>query len=375
MTLGVSEEQEELRTSVRRFLADRAPITRVRELMADDDGTDLAVWTQAGQQLGLQSLAIPEAYGGAGFSFAEQVIVLEEFGAALYGGPYLASAVLAATALLASPDESVRQQLLPGIASGETIATLAFTEDDGSWDPGAIKLSAVKEGEHWKLDGHKSFVLDGATAGLILVVAATDGGLSLFAVDGDTVDDAGGLTRTALPTLDQTRKLARLEFTGVAGQLIGSLGDADAILDRTLDVAAIALAAEQLGGAQRALDMAVEYGKIRHQFGRPIGSFQAIKHRCADLLLEVESLRSAVGYAAAAVAEDSEEIPVLASLLKAYASETYFHVAAENIQIHGGIGFTWEHDAHLYFKRAKSTQLFLGDGNYHRDRLATRIGL
>ncbi len=371
MTLGVSEEQEELRTSVRRFLADRAPITRVRELMETGDGTDQAVWAQAGEQLGLQSLAIPEAYGGAGFSFAEQVIVLEEFGAALYGGPYLASAVLAATALLASPDESARQQLLPPIASGETVATLAFTEDDGSWDPGAIKLSAVKEGEHWKLDGHKSFVLDGGTAGLILVVAATDGGLSLFAVDGD----AAGLTRTALPTLDQTRKLARLEFTGVAGQLIGSLGDADAVLDRTLDVAAIALAAEQLGGAQRALDMAVEYGKIRHQFGRPIGSFQAIKHRCADLLLEVESLRSAVGYAAAAVAEDSEEIPVLASLLKAYASETYFHVAAENIQIHGGIGFTWEHDAHLYFKRAKSSQLFLGDGNYHRDRLATRIGL
>ena len=371
MMLGVSAEQEELRASVRRFLADRAPLARVRELMETDDGTDRAVWTQAGEQLGLQGLAIPEAYGGAGFSFAEQAIVLEEFGAALYGGPYLASAVLAATALLAGPDESARQQLLPGIASGETIATLAFTEDDGSWDPGSIKLSAVKEGESWKLDGHKSFVLDGASAGLILVVAATDGGLSLFAVDGA----ASGLTRTVLPTLDQTRKLARLEFTGVPGQLIGSLGDASAVLDRTLDVAAIALAAEQLGGAQRALDMAVEYGKIRHQFGRPIGSFQAIKHRCADLLLEVESLRSAVGYAAAAVAEDSDEIPVLASLLKAYASETYFHVAAENIQIHGGIGFTWEHDAHLYFKRAKSSQLFLGDGNYHRDRLATRIGL
>ena len=295
--------------------------------------------------------------------------MLEEFGAALYGGPYLASAVLAATALLASPDEGARRGLLPDIASGETVATLAFTEDDGSWDPGAIRLSAVKDGQDWRLDGHKSFVLDGGTAGLILVVAATDAGLSLFAVEGDAVG------RTALPTLDQTRKLARLEFAGVSGALIGSPGDAVAVLDRTLDVAAIALAAEQLGGAQRALDMAVEYAKIRHQFGRPIGSFQAIKHRCADLLLEVESLRSAVGYAAAAVAEDSPEIPVLASLVKAYASETYFHVAAENIQIHGGIGFTWEHDAHLYFKRAKSSELFLGDGSYHRERLATRIGL
>src|ERR1700759_2145620 len=179
MILGVSAEQEELRASVRRFLADRAPLSRVRALM-DDGETDWAVWEQAGSQRGLQGLAIPESYGGAGFSFAEQAIVLEEFGAALYGGPFLASAVLAATALLASPDESVRQQLLPGSAAGETIATLAFTEDDGSWDPGSIKLSAVKEGESWKLDGHKSFVRDGGTAGLILVVAASDGGLSLF---------------------------------------------------------------------------------------------------------------------------------------------------------------------------------------------------
>jgi alkylation response protein AidB-like acyl-CoA dehydrogenase len=374
MILGVSAEQEELRASVRRFLADRAPLSRVRALM-DDAETDWAVWEQAGAQLGLQGLAIPEAYGGAGFSFAEQAVVLEEFGAALYGGPYLASAVLAATALLASPDEGARRGLLPDIASGQTVATLAFTEDGGSWDPAAIRLSAVKDGPGvngaWRLDGHKSFVLDGATAGLILVAATTDAGLSLFAVEGD----AAGLGRAALPALDQTRQLARLEFAGVTGRLIGSPGDGAAALDRALDVAAVALAAEQLGGAQRALDMAVEYAKVRRQFDRPIGSFQAIKHRCADLLLEVESLRSAVGYAAAAVAEDSAEVPVLASLVKAYASETYFHVAAENIQIHGGIGFTWEHDAHLYFKRAKASELFLGDGAYHRERLANRIGL
>ena len=374
MILGVSAEQEELRASVRRFLADRAPMSRVRELM-DGGETDWAVWEQAGTQLGLQGLAIPENYGGAGFSFAEQAVVLEEFGAALYGGPYLASAVLAATALLASPDEGARRGLLPDIASGQTVATLAFTEDGGSWDPAAIRLSATKDGPGvngaWRLDGHKSFVLDGATAGLILVVAATDAGLSLFAVE----SDADGLSRVALPALDQTRQLARLEFAGVTGALIGSPGDGAAALDRALDVAAVALAAEQLGGAQRALDMAVEYAKVRRQFDRPIGSFQAIKHRCADLLLEVESLRSAVGYAAAAVAEDSAEIPVLAPLVKAYASETYFHVAAENIQIHGGIGFTWEHDAHLYFKRAKASELFLGDGAYHRERLAARIGL
>jgi len=377
MNLGDSAEQRELRGSVRRFLAERAPLARVRELMETADGTDPDVWRQASAQLGLPGIAVPEEYGGAGFSFAEQAIVLEELGAALFTGPYLASAVLAVTALLASDDEEAKKDLLPGIAAGETVATLAFTEDGGSWDPDPVRLTAATTTtEHgWRLGGHKSFVLDGHGADLILAIAATGTGgpenLSLFAVDGH----AAGLTRRALPTLDQTRKLARLEFSQVPARLIGEPGAARAVLGRTLDVTAVALAAEQLGGAQRALDMAVEYAKVRQQFGRPIGSFQAIKHRCADLLLEVESLRSAVGYAAAAVAAGSTEVPVLASLLKAYASEVYSHVAGENIQIHGGIGFTWEHDAHLYLKRAKASELFLGDGSYHRERLATRIGL
>src|SRR5258708_7440640 len=350
MKLAPSTEQQELREWVRRFLADRVPLQRVRELMDSADATDEKIWNYAAGQLGLQAMAIPEEYGGAGFTFAEQAIVLEELGAALYPGPYLASAVLAATALLASSDDDAKRDLLPGIAGGETVATLAFTEDDGSWEPDAIRLAATlassgqasssqasssQAGGGWVLDGHKSFVLDGHTASLILAVAKTDPGLSLFAVQAD----ADGLTRKQLPTLDQTRRLARLEFSSVPARLIRPPGDAAAILSRTLDVAAIAQAAEQLGGAQRALDMAVSYAKIRHQFGRPIGSFQAIKHRCADLLLEVESLRSAVGYAAAAVAEDSAEVPVVAALVKALASDTYFHVAAENIQTHGGIPF------------------------------------
>src|SRR6266481_10010544 len=385
MKLAPSTEQQELQESVRRFLADRVPLTRVRELMDSADATDERIWNYAAGQLGLQAIAIPEEYGGAGFTFAEQAIVLEELGAALYPGPYLASAVLAATALLASSDDDAKRDLLPGIAGGETVATLAFTEDDGSWEPDAIRLAASQAssqasssqasssqaGGGWVLDGHKSFVLDGHAASLILAVARTDAGLSLFAVQAD----ADGLTRRQLPTLDQTRRLARLEFSSVPARLIGAPGEAAAILSRTLDTAAIAQAAEQLGGAQRALDMAVSYAKIRHQFGRPIGSFQAIKHRCADLLLEVESLRSAVGSAAAAVAEDSAEVPVVAALVKALASDTCFHVAAENIQIHGGIGFTWEHDAHLYFKRAKASELFLGDASYHREHLATRIGV
>jgi alkylation response protein AidB-like acyl-CoA dehydrogenase len=381
MILGNTAEQEELRSSVRRFLADRVPITAVRELMDAADGGDPAVWKLAGEQLGLQGIAIPEEYGGSGFSFAEQAIVLEELGAALYGGPYLASAVLAANALLASSDEAAKKAYLPGIASGDLIATLAFTEEDGSWEPDATRLTATPVvgtavadsggGDGWRLDGHKSFVLDGHTAGLILVVGRTAAGLSLFAV----APDAAGLVRTALPTLDQTRKLARLDFDAVPATLVGTDGAAEALLASTLEIAAIAQAAEQLGGAQRALDMAVEYLKVRHQFGRPIGSFQALKHRCADLLLEVESLRSAIQYAAAAVAEDSPEVPTVAALVKAYASDVYFHVAGENIQLHGGIGFTWEHDAHLYFKRAKASELFLGDATQHRERLAARIGL
>jgi alkylation response protein AidB-like acyl-CoA dehydrogenase len=377
MNLGVSAEQRELRESVRRFLAERAPLPRVRELMDAPDAMDAGVWRQAADQLGLQGIAIAEEYGGAGFSFAEQAIVLEELGGALYTGPYLASAVLAATVLLASEDEGARRDLLPGIASGQVVATLAFTEDDGAWSGDSVRLASVKHGDGWRLDGHKSFVLDGHGADLLLVVAVTDAdssgpaALSLFAVDGA----AAGLERRVLPTLDQTRRLARCEFTDVPARLIGSPGAGRGVLEHVLDVAAVALAAEQLGGAQRALDMAVGYAKVRQQFGRAIGSFQAIKHRCADLLLEVESLRSAVGYAAAAVAEGSGEVPVLASLVKAYASEVYSRVAAENIQIHGGIGFTWEHDAHLYLKRAKASELFLGDGSYHRERLAARIGL
>jgi alkylation response protein AidB-like acyl-CoA dehydrogenase len=371
MNLGVSAEQRELRSAVRRFLADRAPLPRARELMDTEQGFDAGVWRQAGDQLGLPGIAIAEEHGGAGYTFAEQAIVLEEAGAALYGGPYLASAVLAATALTASEDKAAMADLLPGLATGATIGTLAFTEDGGSWDPADGFLSATAGGGGWLLDGIKSFVLDGHTADLILVTARTGAGLSLFAAGAA----AAGLTRTLLPTLDQTRKLARLEFAGVPARLVGAEGGAGPVMDRTLDVAGIAQAAEQLGGAQRALDMAVEYAKTRHQFGRPIGSFQAIKHRCADLLLEVESLRSAVTFAAAAVAAGSPEVPAVSSLVQAYASDTYFHVAGENIQIHGGIGFTWEHDAHLFFKRAAASQLFLGDAPCHRARLADRIGL
>jgi alkylation response protein AidB-like acyl-CoA dehydrogenase len=292
-------------------------------------------------------------------------------GRSLLCAPYFATIALAANAILSSGDDAAKKELLPGIATGDTIATLAFTEENGRWDEGGITTTATRAGDGWTLDGHKMFVLDGHVANLLVVAARTSAGLSLFAVEGT----APGLSRTPLATMDQTRKQARLELAGTPGRLIGADGEASAALSRTLDLAAVALAAEQVGGAQRCLDMSVEYAKERVQFGRPIGSFQAIKHKCADMLLEVESAKSAAYYAGWAAAESSDELPVVASLAKAYCSDAYFHAAAENIQIHGGIGFTWEHDAHLYFKRAKSSELFLGDPTYHRELLAQRIGL
>ncbi len=371
MNFAFSEEQEELRSSVRRFLEDKSPMTEVRRLMETSEGYDPAVWKQMGEQLGLQAIAIPEEYGGVGFGYVELTVIFEEMGGALLCAPYFATVALAANALLSSGDETAKKDLLPGIASGETIATLALTEDTGRWDLDGITLAATGKGGDWKLDGHKMFVIDGHTADLILVAGRTGKGVSLFAVE----SSAAGLTRTPLATMDQTRKQARIEFSGTPARLVGQEGGAGPALSRTLDLAAVALAAEQVGGAQRCLDMAVDYAKTRIQFGRPIGSFQAIKHKCADMLLEVESAKSAAYYAGWAAAEDSEELPVVASLAKSYCSEAYFHAAAENIQIHGGIGFTWEHDAHLYFKRAKSSELLLGDPSYHRELLAQRIGI
>jgi alkylation response protein AidB-like acyl-CoA dehydrogenase len=371
MNFAFSEEQEELRRSVRRFLEDKSPMSEVRRLMETTEGFDRAVWDQMADQLGLQALAIPEEYGGAGFGYVELFVVLEEMGAALLCAPYFATVALGANAVLSSGDEGAKKDLLPGIAAGTTIATLALTEDSGRWSTDAVTLAASETGGKWRLDGHKMFVIDGHNADLLLVAARTSSGVSLFAVEAG----ASGVTRTPLATMDQTRKQARIEFFAAAARLVGAEGGADRVLSRTLDLAAVALAAEQVGGAQRCLDMSVDYAKNRIQFGRPIGSFQAIKHKCADMLMEVESAKSAAYYAAWAAAEDSEELPVVASLAKSYCSEAYFHAAGENIQIHGGIGFTWEHDAHLYFKRAKSSELLLGDPSYHRDLLARRIGI
>jgi alkylation response protein AidB-like acyl-CoA dehydrogenase len=367
-TFAFSDEQLELRTAVRRFLEAKSPTTEVRRLMETDEGYDPAVWSQMASQLGLQGLAIPEEHGGSGFGPVEQLVVLEEMGRALLCAPYFASVILAANALVLSGDDAAAKDYLPGIADGSVIATLAVAEASGDWRslPGAVASAA---GADWTLTGEKSYVLDGHIASLLLVTAVTPAGPSLFAVD----PTAGGVERRKLETIDMTRKLAVVTLSSAPGRLIGTDGAAGALVDAVLDRAAVALAAEQVGGAQVCLDMAVEYAKLRVQFGRQIGSFQAIKHKCADMLLEVESARSAAYYAAWTSQDRPVELPMIASLAKAYCSEAYTRTATENIQVHGGIGFTWEHDAHLYYRRARSSEAMFGTPNDHWDIVAGHL--
>jgi alkylation response protein AidB-like acyl-CoA dehydrogenase len=279
--------------------------------------------------------------------------------------------VLAANTLLLAGDEDAKAAYLPGIASGETIATLAFTEPNGKWDASGIEATATESGGAWTITGTKSYVLDGATADLILVAAKAPAGITLFAIDGT----APGLTRTSLRTMDETRKQATLAFEAVPATVVGEVGAGWATVETELDFVAAALAAEQVGGAQRALDMSVDYAKVRVQFGKPIGSFQAIKHKCADMLMQVESAKSAAYHAVWCAQNSLDELPTIACLAKAYCSEAYCAATTETIQIHGGIGFTWEHPAHLYFKRAKSSELLFGDARYHRELLAQRMGI
>jgi alkylation response protein AidB-like acyl-CoA dehydrogenase len=379
MDLSFDQEQEALRTSARDFLSAHSASADVRRAMETESGWDPELWQRIGTELGWPAVVIPEAYGGLGLGPIELVALMEEMGAALLCSPFFSSVCLAGGVLLAGGSEEQKQALLPEIASGQTVATVAFTEASGRWDASGIDATARRDGPDWILSGQKTFVPDGGSANLLLVATRLEGseaeeGVCLFAVPAT----AEGVTTRSLPTVDQTRRQGEvvLDEVRIPGDaLVGPAGGGWPILSGAIDGALIALAAEQLGGAQRCLDMTVAYAKERHQFGRPIGSFQAIKHKCADMMVLVESARSAVYYAAAAQAEGDPELPTLASLAKAYCSDAYFRCAAESIQIHGGVGFTWEYDVHLYFKRAKSSETLLGDATFHRERIAGRVGL
>ena len=363
-------EQRDFRSSVRGFASSQGGSANVRRTMASANGFELDVWRQMSDQLGLPGLIIPERYGGTGFGPVEAAIVFEELGRTLVCSPLLAVS-LATNVLLAIDDEPIRVDLLPGIAAGRVIATLAVCDESGRWGEDAITVDAHVDGTETLLSGASGFVLAGAAADLVLVAARTPDGASLYAVTGD----APGLRREQLSTLDQTRRLAHLSFADTPARPIGVRGGAWPAITHALDLALTSLAAEHVGGTEALLEMSVEYAKTRRQFGRAIGSFQAIKHKCADMLVALESARSAAGYAGWAAVEAPAELPAAAALATAYCTDAFVEAAKTTIQIHGGVGFTWEHDAHLYLRRAKTSQLLFGSPSYHRDVLGRCIGL
>ncbi|SEF67883.1 Acyl-CoA dehydrogenase [Thermomonospora echinospora] len=371
MRLTPDADAEELRETVRAFLGRHADTEAVFREMADDRGWDPAVWSRFAGELGLAGLDVPEEFGGAGASFREVAVVAEELGRSLVRLPWFATAVLGVGVLLHTDDDAARAELLPALASGETTAALAYREDPRDRDPGRVATTATPDGSGWRLDGTKTLVVEGATADLLLVTARTPEGPGIYAVDAG----APGLVRTPMRAMDPGRQLAGIELSGTLARAVTTPGGAAPILAKVLDRAMAALAAEQLGGAAAALESAVAYARDRIQFGRPIGSFQAIKHRCADMALHVEAARSASAWATAATAEASGELPLAAATAALRCGSAYRYVAAENIQVHGGIGFTWEHPAHLHFRRAATSAVLFGDPAAHRERLLTGLGV
>jgi alkylation response protein AidB-like acyl-CoA dehydrogenase len=355
-----------MREAVRKLLAASYGPARRRALLDDPSGLDGDSWRLMTEQLGLTGLGVPEQYGGAGAGAEVVQVVAEELGAALYGSPYLACAGLATPALLRAGDEDARTEFLPRIADGSLIATLALTESGRSWDVADIATAARQvDGRTWRVSGHKAYVLDAGVAALALVSARTAEGIGLFAVE----LDAPGVEVTPTDAFDLTRRLSSVHFSDVAARRVSGDGDAtDAIAD-ALDLAMVTITGEQVGGALACLAMAVDYARQREQFGSAIGAFQAVKHLCAEMLTDVEAA-TALAHRLARSVDAGEPLALHASAAKAMCSDTFFTVAARMIQIHGGIGFTWEHDAHLYYRRAKAMQLLFGDATRHRSRIA-----
>lgn len=365
MNFDFSPDQKALRDQARKFLAEHASSVRVRRILDTDEPYDRDLWRGVAE-MGWTGTAIPETYSGAGFGYLELCVIAEELGRSVAPIPFSSTVYLVAEALLLAGSEAQKRKWLPRIASGEVVGCLALAEGAGAPTPRTVTARAVAG----RLGGTKAPVTDGDVADIAVVAARADGGdFSLF-----LVDLAGpGVTRTTLPTVDPTRSHARLTFDGAPAEPLGAAGAGAALLERVLDRAAVLVAFEQVGGAQAALDMAREYAMGRFAFGRPIASFQAIKHKLVDMYVGVELARSNAYHAAWALSTDDAELPVAAATARVSATEAYFHAAKENIQTHGGMGFTWEFDCHLHYRRAKLTGLGLGSARRWKDLLITRL--
>ncbi len=382
MDFTFTEEQEMIRDTAADFLAEVSTSEAVRAAMATESGYSLELWGRVCEEMYWQAIHIPEEYGGLGLGYVELVAMLEQMGSHLFCSPFYSTVCLGVNALLVAGNEEQKANYLPAIISGTT-ATLAYTGTSGQWNADAVEVTCSRSETGYVLNGEYRYVPDGHTAQLLIVAARIEGsssenGISLFVLPADT----SGVTRQWLPTMDQTRKQAHLSFDSVAldaSSLLGTHGEAWPALEKIIDLATIAIAADQVGGSQKVLDSTVDFTRERIQFGRAIASYQAVKHKAADMMVKVEAGRSAIYYAAC-VADEAltggplgAELSEAASIAKAWCSDACFHNAGTGIQLHGGVGFTQEYDIQLYFKRAKSTETFLGNGAYHRERLASQL--
>jgi alkylation response protein AidB-like acyl-CoA dehydrogenase len=378
MNFGFNEEQELLRNTARKFFENECPSETVRRLMETPEGINAELWKKLAEQ-GWLGLIYPEQYDGMALGLVDLVVLMEEMGRAVTPGPYFSTVLLGGLAILEAGGDAQKKEWLPKIAAGDKRVALAWMEPSAQLGPAGVTLTGLEKGGKYTLSGTKLFVHDAHTADALVVAARTRpgagaDGVSLFLLPKGTK----GLEVTLLPTMDQTRKLCEVACSDVTvggDALLGAAGSGWAPLARVLDRATVALCAEMCGGAQKVLDMTVEYAKIRQAFGRPIGSYQGVKHRAADMLVDVENSKSITYYAAWALDEGSPEAPLAVSMAKAYVSDAFRRVSAAGIQLHGGIGFTWEHDLHLYFKRAKGSEFTFGDATHHRERVAQLVNL
>ena len=365
MNFGLSESQRILRENARKFFLNECPIAEVRRIMETPDAYDAALYQKLAAQ-GFTGIIFPEQYGGLGLGKVEMVALMEEMGRALIPGPYFSSAILAGSLINEAGDDRQKHRYLTPIAEGTKRATLALVEESGSWHPNSVKMPAGGS----TLNGTKYFVTDAAVADTIVVVVRYHhDDLALFAVD----SQAKGLTITPLESMDQTRKVYNVHFCDVEGELLAMGAHARSALHHALNIAEVALAAELTGGMQRGMEISVEYAKTRKQFGKPIGSYQAVQHQCADMYFYTEGSRSSALYAGWALDNKAPDAEKAVAIAKMYASDGGREVGNRTIQVHGGMGFTWENDCHLYYRRAKASEVMLGDASYRRDRIAAMI--